>query len=161
MEKKPSRFNKIFGSGPVGLLISLGLLFMAVWLNQRIDPAPLSNNRSLLNSIFFVSGLITLAIIIWSVTSLPAADRGNKLCTSGVFKYVRHPLYAAFLSVFNFGLAVYLNSYIFIGWAVLLHPVWHYVVRSEERLMIGIFGETYRVYQQKTGRFLPKLRIKG
>jgi protein-S-isoprenylcysteine O-methyltransferase Ste14 len=157
MEKKPTNFSKIFGIGPVGLLISLVLLFIATWVNRQFDLPPLSNNQSLLNSIFFISCLMTLAIIVWSFKSLPAADRGNKLCTKGAFKYVRHPLYAAFLSVFDFGLAIYLNSYIFIFWAVLLHPIWQYLVKNEENMMIDIFGEEYIEYQKMTGRFLPKL----
>ncbi len=161
MEKKPTNFTKIFGIGPIGLLISLVLLFIAIWINKQIDLPPLSNNQFLLNSIFFVSVLMTLAIIVWSVKSLPAADRGNKLCTSGAFKYFRHPLYAAFLSVFDFGLAIYLNSYIFIFWAMLLHPIWHYLVNYEEEMMIDIFGEAYLEYQKKTGRFLPKLTMRG
>lgn len=140
-----------------GLLISLVLLFIAIWVNKQIDLPPLSNNQSLLNSVFFVSCLMTLAIIVWSFKSLPAAERGNKLCTTGAFKYVRHPLYAAFLSVFDFGLAIYLNSHIFIFWAVLLHPIWQYLVKNEENMMIDIFGEEYIEYQKKTGRFLPKL----
>jgi protein-S-isoprenylcysteine O-methyltransferase Ste14 len=157
MEKNPTKFSKIFGSGPVALLISLVLLIIAIWLNKRIDLPPISNNRLLLNSILIVSILIMLAMIVWSVKSLPASDRGNKLITTGAFKYFRHPLYVAFLSVFNFGLAIYLNSYIFIVWAVLLHPVWHFMVRYEERMMIDIFGEAYIEYQKNTGRFLPKL----
>lgn len=157
MGMKPTRFNKVFGSGPVGLLISLVLFFIAIWLNRRIDLPPIVKSEFLLNSLFLVSCVLTLVIIGWSITSLPAADRGNTLCTTGAFKYVRHPLYAAFLSVFDFGLALYLNSYIFVFWAALLHPVWHYVVSNEEKLMIDIFGETYRKYQKKTGRFFPKL----
>jgi protein-S-isoprenylcysteine O-methyltransferase Ste14 len=159
MEKKPTSFSKIFGVGLVGVLISLVLLFVAIWINKQIDLPPISNNQSLLNSVFFISCIMTLAIIIWSVKSLPAADRGNKLCTTGAFKYVRHPLYATFLSVFDFGLAIYLNSYIFILWAVLLHPIWQYLVKYEEEMMIDIFGEEYIDYQRKTGRFLPKLMI--
>jgi len=158
MDKQPTRLNKIFGSGPAGLLISLLLFFIANWLNKRINPPPLSNNQFLLNSVFFISILMTLVIIVWSVKSLPAANRGNKLCITGAFKYVRHPLYAAFLSIFDFGLAVYLNSYIFVLWAVFLHPIWHYIVRYEERLMVDIFGEAYLEYQKKTGRFFPRLR---
>lgn len=158
MSTHPSRLSKIFGSGPAGLLISLLLLFIAYRINERIDPAPLSTHRPLLNSVFLVSVLMTLAMIIWSVKSLPAGQRGNKLSTRGAFKYLRHPLYAAFLSIFDFGLAVYLNSYIFILWAVLLHPVWHYVVRYEERLMVEIFGQSYVEYQRSTGRFFPRLR---
>jgi protein-S-isoprenylcysteine O-methyltransferase Ste14 len=122
-----------------------------------MDLPPLSHNQLLLNSVFLVSILMTLVIIVWGVKSLPTADRGNKLCTTGAYKYVRHPLYAAFLSIFDFGLAIYLNSYIFVLWALLLHPVWHYVVRYEERLMVDVFGEEYLEYQKKTGRFLPRM----
>jgi len=162
MNKQPTRLSKIFGSGPAGLLISLILFFIANWFNKLINPSPLSNNQFILNLVFFISILMTLAIIVWSLKSLPTADRGDKLCTTGVFRYVRHPLYAAFLSIFNFGLAVYLNSYIFILWAVLLHPICHYVVKYEERLMINVFGEAYLEYQKKTGRFFPKLMsLKG
>ncbi|MDD4879479.1 MAG: hypothetical protein PHR22_03380, partial [Candidatus Omnitrophica bacterium] len=89
MNKQPTRLSKIFGSGPFGLLISIILFFVANWLNKRIDLPPLSNNQFLLNSIFFVSILMTLAMIIWSVESLPTTDRGNKLCITGAFKYVR------------------------------------------------------------------------
>ncbi|MFA5165559.1 MAG: isoprenylcysteine carboxylmethyltransferase family protein [Candidatus Omnitrophota bacterium] len=158
MNKQPTKLSKIFGSGPAGLLISLVLFCIANWLNKRIDLPSISNSRFLLNSVFFVSILTTLVIIVWGVRSLPTADRGNKLCTTGAYKYVRHPLYAAFLSIFDFGLAIYLNSYIFVLWAVLLHPIWHYVIKYEERLMIDIFGEEYLEYQKKTGRFLPKLK---
>jgi len=157
---KATRLTKIFGSGPIGFLISLILFFVARWLNERIDFPTISNNQFILNCIFLVSCLITVVMIVWSFKSLPEAERGNKLCTTGAFQYIRHPLYAAFLSVFNFGLAFYLNSYFYVFWAVLLHPIWHYIVRYEERLMIDIFKEEYVEYQKKTGRFLPKLALK-
>ena len=157
MSTHPSAFSKIFGSGPAGLLISLVLFFIAYMLNEQIDPAPLIESQLILNSVFIIAVLMTLAIIIWSVRSLPASERGNKLSTRGTFKYVRHPLYAAFLSIFNFGLAVYLNSYVFIIWAILLHPVWHYIIRYEEKLMVDSFGQPYVEYQRRTGRFFPRL----
>jgi protein-S-isoprenylcysteine O-methyltransferase Ste14 len=160
MNKQSTRLSKIFGSGPAGLSISLVLFFVANWFSKRIYLPLLSNSRSLLNSIFIISILMTLAVIVWSVKSLPASDRGDKLCTSGAFKYVRHPLYAAFLSIFNFGLAVYLNSCIFVLWAVLLHPISHYIVRYEERMMVNRFGEAYIEYQRKTGRFFPRFRYR-
>ncbi len=154
---RTTRFAKIFGSGPIGLAISLILLLVAVWIDNRIDPPPILGDQLVRSSILLLSILITIALVVWSLVSLPAGDRGNRLRTDGAFKYVRHPLYAAFLSVFNFGLAVYLNSYVFVLWAVILHPIWHYAIRYEERLMVEIFGNQYLEYQKKTGRFLPKL----
>lgn len=154
---KITRFAKIFGSGPVGLAGSLVLLLAAIWLNRRIDLPPISGSRLVRGSIFIGSIVATVALVAWSLKSLPAHDRGNRLCTGGAFKYVRHPLYAAFLSVFNFGLAIYLDSYVFVLWAVLLHPLWHWAVRYEERLMSEIFKNEYAEYQKRTGRFFPKL----
>lgn len=158
MNTQPSKLSKILGSGPIGVLVSFALLLIANWLNEWIDPIPLSENRLILDFVFLASILMTLAMIIWSVKSLPASERGNKLSTRGAFRYVRHPLYAAFLSIFDFGLAVYLNSYIFIVWAIILHPVWHYIVRYEERMMVTIFGQSYVEYQRTTGRFFPRFR---
>lgn len=160
MERKIATFKRIFGSGPIGLVISLVLLFLAGWINTQIVLPSLSDNRLFLDALFMATGCVTLIIIVWSLKSLPAADRGNKLCTSGAFRYFRHPLYAAFLSVFNFGLAIWLNSYIFVLWALLLHPVWHYLVRDEEQMMVDIFGEEYIDYQERTGRFFPRLIMK-
>lgn len=157
MQKPLSTFSKLFGSGPAGVVVSLILLFIAIWLNKLLAPPPLIANHALRLGIFLASCVLAVVIIVWSVKSLPALDRGNKLCTSGAFKYFRHPLYAAFLLVFDFGLAIYLNSYIYILWAIALHPVWHWAIGYEERLMIGIFGQDYIDYAGKTGRFFPRL----
>lgn len=159
MENKSTRFSKLFGSGPVGFLISLLLLSIVGGINKFVDLPPISNNQSLLETIFSISIVLTLAIIIWTRRTLPNAERGDKLCTKGPYKYVRHPLYAAYISVLSFGLAIYLNSYIFLLWAVLLHPLWHTLVKAEERQMVDAFGEVYIQYQKTTGQFLPKLRV--
>lgn len=158
---RTTRYAKIFGSGPVGLVFSLILLVVAFWINKQIGPTPILDDQRVRSSIFLVSVLATISVVVWSLKSLPTRDRGNRLCTEGAFKYVRHPLYAAFLSVFNFGLAIYLNSIVFVLWAVILHPIWHYTIRHEERLMIEIFGNQYLDYQNRTGRFVPKLRFRS
>ncbi|MDD5144302.1 isoprenylcysteine carboxylmethyltransferase family protein [Methanoregula sp.] len=149
-------FRKTFGSGPAGVVASLVLLFIAYLINRQLDLPPLTDNQPLLNGIFIAAIVLTLVLIAWSLRSLPAADRGNRLCTTGAFRYVRHPLYAAFLSVFNFGLAIWLNSYVYIAWALLLHPVWHYLVLDEERMMVATFGDDYREYRKRTRRFVPR-----
>ena len=157
MNKAPSKFRKLFGSGPAGVVISLVLFYIAYRLNSKFNLPPISDNEFLLNSIFIVSILLTVSMVVWSFKSLPANDRGNKLCVTGAFKYVRHPLYAAFISIFSFGLAFHLNSFIFILWAMFLNPLWHFIVSHEEKMMIEIFGDQYIEYQKKTGQFFPRL----
>lgn len=157
MQKAPSKFAKAFGSGPAGLFVSLLLFALALLLSRRFDTLKISDNRPLLTVIFVIASLISAGLILWSVKSLPTAERGNLLHTSGAYKYVRHPLYASFLWVFDFGLALFLNSYFFIFWALLLHPIWHLLIGYEERLMVKIFKNKYLEYQKKTGRFFPKI----
>ena len=158
MTQKSSQFSRVFGSGPIGLGISLALLLIASWINEWIQLSPISDNPSLGEAIFSISILMTLIIFVWGARSLRSTDRGNKLCTTGAYRFVRHPRYAAYLSFFNFGLALYLNSYVYLVWAALLYPIWHYLVRFEERRMVDTFGEAYIEYRKKTGCFLPKLR---
>jgi protein-S-isoprenylcysteine O-methyltransferase Ste14 len=157
MKTSPARFGRVFGVGPIGLLISLTLLSIVGWLNEQFNLPPIIKDQTVLITLFSVSCLVSWFILVWSSMSLRQEERGNNLCTSGPYRYVRHPRYAAFISVFNFGLALYLNSYLFILWAVLLHPIWNFLVSFEERRMIDTFGETYIEYQKKTGRFFPKL----
>ncbi|MGV8017259.1 MAG: methyltransferase family protein [Ignavibacteria bacterium] len=154
-------FDRIFGSGPIGLIISLALFFLARFLTNYINTPRIfeeSNNIRIL--LFAGLTLITIVFIIWSIKSLNPQDRGVKLITTGMFKYFRHPLYAAFLSVFNFGLAVFMNNWIYIIWAFILHPVWHMLVMKEEKMLKEVFPNDYEEYCNRTGRFFPRLRIK-
>jgi protein-S-isoprenylcysteine O-methyltransferase Ste14 len=148
----------MFGCGPLGTVVSLVLLVIAEGLRHllHLPPLGLSLPVRLMVLVTAISG--TVAIVMWSVRSLPVTSRGRELCSRGAFGVLRHPLYAAFLSVFNFGFAVFLNHTVFVLWAVALHPLWHWLVRGEERLMTQQFGEEYVRYAERTGRFVPRFR---
>ncbi len=150
-------YDRLFGSGPTGMISSILLLILAKWLEGKVDAPSLGLSPWLSRYIFLFSGILCAVILAWSVRSLPPEERGRNLCQTGAFKYFRHPLYAAFLSCFNFGLALYLNNLIYLIWAILLHPLWHVVIKREENLMRGQFGEAYEAYCAKTGRFFPRL----
>jgi protein-S-isoprenylcysteine O-methyltransferase Ste14 len=157
-----NNFNRIFGSGPVGLLISLVLLFLAFYLKDLLDTPKIFIDQDFIRqSIFGLLTIISVAVIIWSLVSLNPKLRGKTLITTGALKYFRHPLYAAFLSFFNFGLAILLNNWIFIIWAIILHPIWHWLARREEKSLETIFPREYEEYCKKTGRFFPKLKSLG
>lgn len=107
--------------------------------------------------VFGLSLVAALFLVIWSLRSLPLVSRGHELVTKGAYRYIRHPLYASFLSCFNFGLAVLLNNWIYIIWAILVHAVWHWNIDSEEKLMKKMFPKEYAEYCKVTGRFIPRL----
>jgi protein-S-isoprenylcysteine O-methyltransferase Ste14 len=151
-----NNFNRIFGAGPKGLLISLVLLYLSFYLKDLFNiPKIFADQILMRQSIFGFLTIISIAIIIWSLVSLNPKLRGKTLVTTGALKYFRHPLYAAFLSFFNFGLAILLNNWIFIVWAIILHPIWHLLVKGEEKSLEIIFPNEYKAYCKRTGRFFP------
>lgn len=151
-------FNRIFGVGPKGLLISLVLLYLSFYLKDLFGiPKIFTDQIFMRQLIFVILTIISVVIVVWSLISLSPKLRGKKLITTGALKYFRHPLYAAFLSFFNFGLAILLNNWIFVIWAVFLHPIWHSLVSEEEKSLKIIFPNDYEEYCKRTGRFFPRL----
>jgi protein-S-isoprenylcysteine O-methyltransferase Ste14 len=81
----------------------------------------------------------------------------HSLVTDGVFRYIRHPMYAAHLL---WGIAqVFLLQNWIAGFSMLVTflPGYFYRVRKEEQMMIEHFGDQYRAYVKHTGRVLPRL----
>ena len=152
-----NKYQKIFGTGPRGLVISLLILSLCVLFEENFKNLAITEYNWIRYIIFGTLFIITITIVIWSVISLPPSDRGNKLITDGALKFFRHPLYGAFLSFFNFGLATLLNNWIYIFWAILQIPIWHWNVEGEENMMREAFPNEYESYSKRTGRFFPKL----
>ncbi len=89
----------------------------------------------------------------WSYTLELRKD--HQLITDGVYKHVRHPMYAASLMwVLPQGLL--LHNWI-AGFSPLLSLVAMVFLRMphEEQMMLDYFGEEYKAYMKRTGRLLP------
>jgi protein-S-isoprenylcysteine O-methyltransferase Ste14 len=157
MTSKLPGLKKLFGVGMFGAFLSLVLLAVFLWLNQFVHPSGLSAQPLPLRIIGILLMLMGLCFHFWSFFTLRNWWVHDRLCTSGPFRYVRHPMYAAWITLVGPGLALLLNSWILLVWAVLLQPLWHVLVRREEAVMIDLFGEQYREMAARTGRFIPRL----
>ena len=138
-------------------MISFVLFALAWRLESTAGLASITTSHFVRWSIFMLTAVGSIFVLVWSLKSLPPATRGKDLVTTGAYRYVRHPLYASFLSCLDFGLAILLNNWIFIIWAVLLHVVWHWNIRSEEKIMLQEFPIEYEKYCKITGRFVPRI----
>lgn len=89
--------------------------------------------------------------------SLIATREDQVLVETGPYKYIRHPIYTAY--VLNYIGGGLLAS----SWVLLFLPaplfmlMIYFRVGEEERTMVEIFGEPYEAYMRRTGRFLPKI----
>lgn len=148
--------QKLFGVGPIGAVISLILLAAAMWMDRVLGHPEMLRYRSLmeaLGTLFVFAGLV---LHFWTMYVLRNWWAKNRLCTTGPFRWFRHPMYAAWITFISLGVALYLNSWILLLWVVSLQPVWHQLVIHEEKMMFEHFQGEYRAYAQRTGRFIPR-----
>jgi protein-S-isoprenylcysteine O-methyltransferase Ste14 len=80
----------------------------------------------------------------------------HRLVTWGPYKYVRHPSYSAYF---------FLIRGFFLAWLNLLTlpcfvaiPGYFLNVETEEKMLVERFGDEYKLYQQRTGKFVPRTR---
>jgi len=83
---------------------------------------------------------------------------GQSLVTQGVFRYIRHPMYAAH-GLWAIAQVLLLQNWI-AGPALLVAFLPLYLLRMprEEQMMLEHFGDEYRSYMSRTGRLIPLLR---
>jgi protein-S-isoprenylcysteine O-methyltransferase Ste14 len=87
---------------------------------------------------------------------------GHTLVTRGVFRHMRHPMYAS-LWLWGIAQTLLLQNWIagLIGLVGFL-PMYLMRVPHEEQMMLEHFGEAYRSYMKRTGRVFPRLwRLRG
>jgi protein-S-isoprenylcysteine O-methyltransferase Ste14 len=82
---------------------------------------------------------------------------GHELVTEGVYRYVRHPMYASEW-LWSIAQALLLQNWV-AGWAglALFTPLYVMRVPREEQMMLDRFGAEYRSYMNRTGRIVPQL----
>lgn len=148
-------YRRLFGSGPPGILASLALLAVARAASEWLPGGEIWGSPEFGLAALVLLGLAALALAVSSATSLPPDQRGRDVCRRGAYRWFRHPLYASFL-IGSLGFALFLDHWIYLVWTVLLHPLWHGLVRYEENLMLEAFGQPYAEYAKVTGRFIPR-----
>ncbi|MCC7106842.1 MAG: isoprenylcysteine carboxylmethyltransferase family protein [Chloroflexi bacterium] len=81
---------------------------------------------------------------------------GHQLVTTGPYRYIRHPLYV-FGTLFLLSIAVMSALWwLLVGFGLPLAVLIRRTSLEEEHL-VGRFGDEYRAYMARTGRFWPKL----
>jgi len=90
------------------------------------------------------------------ITPTSATRTEHKLVTSGPYRWVRHPLYTVGSSMFvAFGMIA--DNWFIACMGVIAFIIMAFRTPREEANLIEKFGDEYREYIQRTGRFLPKL----
>lgn len=146
---------------PLGLATMCGLVAFVLnpaWMAWAALPLPVA-----LRWTGVAVGVLTVALGTWTfrsigrnITDTVVTRREHTLVTSGPYRYVRHPFYV------TTGLALVANSLATANWFIALAGTGALalmVVRTttEEAKLVERFGDDYRRYMARTGRFFPRL----
>jgi protein-S-isoprenylcysteine O-methyltransferase Ste14 len=107
------------------------------------------------------AALLLLAWVQWSLgknfnTTLHLRE-GHTLVVSGPYRWVRHPMYTALFLLGVGFLLLTANAFVGVPLLVALPVIVIQRIGKEETMMVEQFGNEYRSYMQRTGRFLPRL----
>lgn len=143
-------------------LLALVLLNAPAWFRDPFSPAQIASWLLLLAAAALpIHGIVLLRRLGHpdarrNDAPMVAFEKTTTLVTSGVYRYVRHPLY---LSLILLGWGVFLKDP---SWAALLLAVAATVLLAataiaEEAENLRYFGEAYREYMKRTSRFVPHI----
>lgn len=107
--------------------------------------------------IFCIFGIYWLFSSIGSgITPTSATRKEHKLVTDGIYRFIRHPLYTIGASFYiSFGLMA--DNLFIMAMGVLAFIAMAIRTPKEEANLIEKFGDEYRDYMKRTGRYFPKL----
>lgn len=90
------------------------------------------------------------------ISPTSATRKEHKLSTSGPYRWVRHPLYTIGSMLFiSFGMMA--DNWFIAALGILAFIAMAKRTPLEEANLIEKFGDEYREYMKRTGRFFPKL----
>jgi protein-S-isoprenylcysteine O-methyltransferase Ste14 len=151
----------LFTLRPVGIATMAGLFAFMInpeWMAWSSMPLP-----AWARWIGVALGVLGGSLLIWTLRNLGknltdtvVTRRDHALVMKGPYRWVRHPFYdAVALSVVANGLAA-ANWFLLAGGIVTVALIVVRTRREEERLL-SRFGDAYRDYMGRTGRFLPRI----
>jgi protein-S-isoprenylcysteine O-methyltransferase Ste14 len=154
------------GHGMFAIRVALFLVLLGSLVLYAIQPVWMGvlavSFSNWLRWMGFVLGLASLGFWTWTQVALGEQwsaqlqlRKEHKLVTSGPYARIRHPLYTA-MTGYGISLALVTANWIFVVFAILVITGLFARIPKEEKMMIDKFGEEYRAYMRRTGRFFPK-----
>ena len=162
LDRRAEGYFILFTLRPVALLAIAGLWAYVInpaWMSWSAVPVPTwlrwcGVGLGVMAAILLIVVFRTLGT---NITDTVVTRAKHTLVTTGPYRWVRHPFYVAFASATVVNALVTANWFIGLtgGLAVVLIVM---RTRTEEQKLIDRFGDAYRDYMERTGRFIPRLK---
>ena len=150
------------------ILVGLRLAGAAMWFSAiafMINPARMAwASIPLPNWIRWAGvavGIVTPLLLIWTLSTLGpnltdtvVTRQAHTLVTRGPYRWVRHPFYVC-MALFVLSIGLVAANWFMLAAGVVVFTLLVVRTRIEEEKLLARFGDPYRAYLKRTGRFLP------
>ena len=159
--------RKVDGSAMMNIIRFGGLILWLSPLVYLINPNWMNWSKiGLPESIRWLGvgiGILCTLGIYWlfssigsGITPTSATRKEHKLVTRGIYRWIRHPLYTIGSSfIISFGMMA--DNWFIAAFGILAFILMASRTPKEEANLIEKFGDEYREYMKRTGRYLPRL----
>jgi protein-S-isoprenylcysteine O-methyltransferase Ste14 len=143
-------------------ILALLVLNAPLWFVERFAP------HQLVSWVLLLASLLVLFPGLYQLrrmgrpdgqrqdAELFAFERTSQLVSSGIFGYIRHPLYASLL-LLTWGVACKQPNSLSLVLALLASLALWLTAKRDEAECLAQFGEAYRDYMQRSKMFIPGL----
>lgn len=148
-----------WGVGPKFTVISLIYAAIIFAIQNAVFPEVRFVIYSRLINLTLGILLIVIGVIIFLIPAF-TIDKyfyEGKLCKKGVYAYLRHPIYASWISFIVPGIVILRGSTLGITLPLFMYLVFRALIPVEEKYLIDKFGHEYIEYQSKVWAVIPKL----
>ncbi|MDO5424614.1 MAG: isoprenylcysteine carboxylmethyltransferase family protein [Eubacteriales bacterium] len=165
MVMKERNHLPMYGVGPIYAAVIIVLTVFGIALSVlHIIPVfkvtIITGLLRIIGAIFIMSGLYMWYMAVFKA-KIDDGILDNHLVTTGVYAWVRNPIYSAFLMACTGALMIYGNLYLF----VLPFVYWAFLTvlmkNTEEKWLKELYGKKYEVYCKCTNRCIPWKRGSG
>jgi len=136
------------------------ILFIIYFLDLQLLNFSIPSLVKVVVGILTILGILIILLSILqlntNISPFPSPRSKTILITSGLFKYMRHPIYSGIL-ISSISYAIYSGSIYKLIVAVVLYFLFYFKSIYEERKLSQQFSN-YKNYMKVTGRFFPIIK---
>lgn len=167
--KQNDHFNRMKNEGAVTFMILrlFGGILWVMCLLFPFSPEWFSSVRLVLPEWLHLTGLMMAVLSVpmgfsvfrnlgRNITDTVETRAHHELVTTGIYRFIRHPLYTTGFLVF-FGLGLLSGVWLILSLSVVVLVALSIRTFTEEDRLIAEFGDRYQSYIQSTGKFIPKI----
>ena len=163
MDKKKNL--PMYGVGPIYVAIIVLSTVIGIVLSKKNIICNVNIEEFKFVNIIIGILLIILGIFMWisaiTISKIDYGIKNNKLVTTGIYAYVRNPIYSAFMFI-CIGIILFENNLY-----LLILPIFYWIFltilmkKTEEKWLINMYGKEYEEYCKKVNRCIPYLKQSG